>query len=273
MRDGRSSSPVRTSTASRAPRSIFDVVGHSETPVGGLTPPDSHGMAPSVLLPPAQAQKVMTLGGGGPAKPFPMSTSSTSASRRPTTCPDRRWRTGARCRTPSSCPTARCSSATGGGLEEDPSKAELRSEIYDPAANAWRPGATAVVPRLYHSVALLLPDGRVITAGSNPHRRDDELRLELYHPPYLFRGPRPFIESAPSAVTHAEAFEIHTPQADAILADHQAHGDDRYTEQPRHLTAQASLPRCAASWFGAPGGTCSSSPTTTASPRQPPGSR
>ena len=86
---------------------------------------------------------------------------------------------------------------SGGGLEEDPSKAELRSEIYDPAANAWRPGATAPVPRLYHSVALLLPDGRVITAGSNPHRRDDELRLELYHPPYLFRGPRPFIESAP----------------------------------------------------------------------------
>jgi hypothetical protein len=33
---------------------------------------------------------------------------------------------------------------------------------------------------------------------------------------YLFRGPRPFIESAPSAVTNGQAFEIHTPQADAI---------------------------------------------------------
>jgi len=41
---------------------------------------------------------------------------------------------------------------------------------------------------MYHSIALLLPDGRVLAAGSNPNRRDDELRLEIFHPPYLFRG-------------------------------------------------------------------------------------
>ena len=194
---------------------IFDVVGHSETPVGGLTPPDSHGMAPSVLLPPAQAQKVMTLGGGGPAGPVAdvnlvdLSVAAPSYVAGPPMAHRRTMQNAV-------VLPDRTVFVSGGGLEEDPSKAELRSEIYDPSANAWRPGATAVVPRLYHSVALLLPDGRVITAGSNPHRRDDELRLELYHPPYLFRGPRPFIEAAPSAVTHGEAFEIHTPQADAI---------------------------------------------------------
>ena len=55
---------------------------------------------------------------------------------------------------------------------------------------------------MYHSIALLLPDGRVLTAGSNPEANDvpgGELRLELYHPPYLFRGPRPIIDRAPSA--------------------------------------------------------------------------
>src|SRR5207247_5457131 len=44
---------------------IFDVNTHTETPVAGLAPADSHGMAPSFLLPPAQAQKAMVLGGGG----------------------------------------------------------------------------------------------------------------------------------------------------------------------------------------------------------------
>jgi FtsP/CotA-like multicopper oxidase with cupredoxin domain len=194
---------------------IFDVVGQSETPVGGLTPADSHGMAPSLLLPPAQAQKVMTLGGAGPGGPVPdvnlvdLSVAAPAYVAGPPMAHRRTMQNAV-------VLPDRTVFVSGGGLEEDPSKAELRSEIYDPAANAWRPGATALVPRLYHSVALLLPDGRVITAGSNPHRRDDELRLELYHPPYLFRGPQPFIESAPSTVTHGEAFEIHTPQADAI---------------------------------------------------------
>jgi FtsP/CotA-like multicopper oxidase with cupredoxin domain len=194
---------------------IFDVTSQSETPVGGLTPPDSHGMAPSLLLPPAQAQKVMTLGGGGPAAPVPdvnlvdLSGASPSYVAGPPMAHRRTMQNAV-------VLPDRTVFVSGGGLMEDPAAAELRSELYDPSANAWRPGATAVVPRLYHSVALLLPDGRVITAGSNPHRRDDELRLELYHPPYLFRGPRPFIESAPSTVTYNQAFEIDTPQADDI---------------------------------------------------------
>ena len=139
---------------------IFDVVGHSETPVGGLTPPDSHGMAPSVLLPPAQAQKVMTLGGGGPAGPVAdvnlvdLSVAAPSYVAGPPMAHRRTMQNAV-------VLPDRTVFVSGGGLEEDPSKAELRSEIYDPSANAWRPGATAVVPRLYHSVALLLPDGRV----------------------------------------------------------------------------------------------------------------
>jgi hypothetical protein len=38
-------------------------------------------------------------------------------------------------------------------------------------------------------VALLVPDGRVITAGSNPARKTEELRIEVFWPPYLFAGP------------------------------------------------------------------------------------
>jgi hypothetical protein len=92
----------------------------------------------------------------------------------------------------------------------------LESEIYDPAAGTWTAAATATVPRLYHSVALLLPDGRVATAGSNPDRGDDELRIEIFHPPYLFQGRRPFIENAPQHVAYGSHHTLTTPTAQDI---------------------------------------------------------
>ena len=48
--------------------------------------------------------------------------------------------------------------ASGGTLSrEDRTVARLQSEIYDPATNTWRIGATATVVRMYHLIALLLP--------------------------------------------------------------------------------------------------------------------
>jgi hypothetical protein len=101
---------------------------------------------------------------------------------------------------------------SGGGSEGE-ARPVLESEIYDPQSGTWTVTATATVPRLYHSVALLLPDGRVATAGSNPDRGDDELRIEIYHPPYLFRGRRPFIEEAPAAASYGGEFTLRTPNA------------------------------------------------------------
>lgn len=43
----------------------------------------------------------------------------------------------------------------------------LEPEVYNPQTNTWRTLPPAHVPRNYHSVALLMPDGRVWTAGSN----------------------------------------------------------------------------------------------------------
>jgi hypothetical protein len=110
---------------------------------------------------------------------------------------------------------------SGGGYRgETRADAVHQAELYDPATNAFRSAGTQLVSRLYHSIALLLPDGRVITAGSNPDRGDDELRLELYHPPYLFRGPRPFIQDVPQEWVYGSEVAIHTPQASEIKWAH-----------------------------------------------------
>jgi len=79
----------------------------------------------------------------------------------------------------------------GSGMEESHTHVSPHAEIYHPATNSWRGAAASRVDRLYHSVALLVPDGKVVTAGSNPARKDEELRIEVFWPPYLFRGPRP----------------------------------------------------------------------------------
>jgi hypothetical protein len=65
----------------------------------------------------------------------------------------------------------------GNGQSESAPAAVLDAEIYAPGSNTWSLAAKAKVARMYHSIALLLPDGRVLAAGSNPDRRDDELRM------------------------------------------------------------------------------------------------
>lgn len=117
---------------------------------------------------------------------------------------------------------------SGGALaREERVVARLQSEIYDPATDTWRIGAAASVVRLYHSIALLLPDGRVITAGGNPPPYgqqvaweppdpNEELRLEVYSPPYLFAGPRPIINAAPAEWAYGQNVVIGTPQAGEI---------------------------------------------------------
>ncbi|MCA1438577.1 hypothetical protein I6F33_37600, partial [Bradyrhizobium sp. BRP20] len=79
----------------------------------------------------------------------------------------------------------------GSMMEEHAAAAALEAEIFDPVSGTWTMAAESRVPRLYHSVALLVPDGKVVTAGSNPARKTEEMRIEVFWPPYLFAGPRP----------------------------------------------------------------------------------
>ncbi|KAK1093034.1 hypothetical protein LTR48_003165 [Friedmanniomyces endolithicus] len=87
--------------------------------------------------------------------------------------------------------------AEGFNLATDPAFEVL---IYNPKATLgqrWTTGASSTIPRLYHSVALLLLDGTLMIAGSNPDQMPvvapdvdpqgfhTEFAVEIYTPPYL----------------------------------------------------------------------------------------
>ena len=90
--------------------------------------------------------------------------------------------------------------AQGFGLATDPTYTLLLYNPSQPLGQRWRTAATSSIARLYHSVALLLLDGTVLIAGSNPVQMPlltpvpgqvpsedyvTEFRVEVYTPPYL----------------------------------------------------------------------------------------
>jgi hypothetical protein len=89
----------------------------------------------------------------------------------------------------------------------------LQTELWDPDTRVWRLGPAQHEFRTYHSTALLLPDGRVVSAGDDYHGPSfTQDTAEIYEPPYLFDGdapaPRPAIAGAPEAITWAQPFDV-----------------------------------------------------------------
>jgi hypothetical protein len=104
--------------------------------------------------------------------------------------------------------------ATGGSSApgfDNPAGAVHVAEIWDPATGAWSPMASSTRYRGYHSTAVLLPDARVLSSGG-----DSQPNAEVYSPPYLFKGARPTISSAPASVSYGQIFTVNTPDAAGI---------------------------------------------------------
>lgn len=113
--------------------------------------------------------------------------------------------------------------ATGGGTTTgvvDFAEAALEAELWSPVTKTWTTMARMQVPRLYHSTALLLPDGRVLVAGGGSFndypQPTDQLSAEIYSPSYLFEGTRPTITSAPTTIQYGTPFSVATPNASSI---------------------------------------------------------
>jgi hypothetical protein len=99
----------------------------------------------------------------------------------------------------------------GGGKQQKYDTPTKVPELYNPATERWVSLAPQQGSRMYHSTALLLPDGRVLSAGQNAG--DLATFGEIFSPPYLFQGPRPTIARMPQAVRYGDGFQVATPDA------------------------------------------------------------
>ena len=102
--------------------------------------------------------------------------------------------------------------AVGGNQSGEYGSFVEQPELYNPSTNTWTLMAPQVGGRGYHSTAILLPDGRVVSSGSDSGK-PLEMSYEIYSPPYLFNGSRPTITTAPSSVNYGQQFTIVTPNA------------------------------------------------------------
>ena len=106
---------------------------------------------------------------------------------------------------------------TSGTGFSDESGAVFAAELWDPKTGTWSTMASNSVVRVYHSTSLLLKDGRVLNTGSGDGAGvTNHYNAELFSPPYLFKGTRPAISSAPSAVGYAQSFFVGTANPTAI---------------------------------------------------------
>src|SRR5579864_7507975 len=112
--------------------------------------------------------------------------------------------------------------AVGGSVnDEDTSSLSLNADLYDPIANTFSSAGANATERLYHSVAMLLPDATVWLAGGNPVRGTYNNTVEIYKPGYLFNSSggaatRPSITSAPPSIAWGNQFVVQTPDAATI---------------------------------------------------------
>ena len=99
------------------------------------------------------------------------------------------------------------------------------AELWNPATGTWTTMARETQTRTYHSTALLLPSGRVLSSGSGEGGgitlANSEFTAQIYSPPYLFKSdgsaaPRPGITSAPTTLHYNQTFTVETPSAASV---------------------------------------------------------
>jgi hypothetical protein len=187
------------------PPGFWDAEANTFSSVPGLSLPDHRDMGASILLPPAQDQKVMVIGGG--SQDLPTDTTAIVDLKQPSPS----FVSGPSISAPKVfvsaviLPDRTVFQTNGAGRNWSYPPAPdypyvRKAQIYHPDTNTWQDAADATVGRAYHSEAILLPDGRVATFGSNSSDQDAhswEQRIEIYKPAYWSKT-RPVISVDPT---------------------------------------------------------------------------
>ncbi len=207
---------------------IWDIQNGSFQVVPGMRNPHDTETSGSVLLPPAQAQRYAIVGGGGVGQ----SNKGTGRidvvdlkDKHP------RWHAAnklpVQTRYPNLVITPDDTVFISNGSKDYRGMHGtnlLQAFSFNPKNNSLTQLAAPEIGRDYHSEALLLPNGSIITIGGNPlfgNKEDTEpqtfeQRLEVYNPPYLYRGPRPKLSGGPGKVRRGGSPVFSTPDAASI---------------------------------------------------------
>lgn len=191
---------------------IYDYGANTITSVSGLQNKDERDQSASVLLPPAQDQKVLTIGGGNidsnpDANRLTDIIDLKAANPTYTVGPQIPQgtvdlgngpvaETGAQGKMYVSAVLLPDGTVleTGGGLHNRANPV-YEASIFDPTTTTFDPVAADPEARGYHSSSFLLPDGRVMSTGDNPGNGTWNHNVSIYTPPYLLKGTRPTITS------------------------------------------------------------------------------
>ncbi len=223
MRDGRlfySGVSTFGGNAAEVPPGLWDFTANTYQTVPGLTDDTRRDMGASVMLPPAQDQRIMVIGGGDQ---FAIVGAVSSTAIADLKLANPAFVPGPSLDAAKMYPSAvilpdSTVLATGGATKSVNygGTPVTSTQIFNPKTNAWTKMASATVGRVYHSSAILLPDGRVATFGGNP-LNSFEMRIEVFTPPYLETGTaRPTLSGGVNDLNYGDFANYTTTQASAI---------------------------------------------------------
>ncbi|HEY5030901.1 MAG TPA: galactose oxidase early set domain-containing protein [Actinomycetes bacterium] len=221
------------------------------TDVPGLTHTDHRNQAAAVMLPPAQLQQFVVMGGGSSNGSNAISDTNfvdlTQASPHYVSGPPLAAAKGF----VSSVVLPDYTVLETGGSSRWRAGFVYEASILDPVTRTFSQVAPDPVGRTYHSSAFLLPDGRVVTLGSNPSDGSFDQRISIFSPPYLFKGPRPQITSAPAEIHYGDTISVASTDSGLPLVHmslirlpiqtHQNSPDERLVDIPSTFTDTSAV--------------------------------
>ncbi|MDT0403914.1 radical copper oxidase GlxA [Streptomyces edwardsiae] len=248
---------------------VWDVETNQFTKVPGLSDADLMETSGTVLLPPAQDEKYMVIGGGGVGESEKASEKTRIVDLKagePEFTDGPSMDKGTRYPQASVLPNDDV--LVSGGSEDYRGRGDsniLEARIYDTEKNEFKRVADPLVGRNYHSGSILLPDGRLMFFGSDSLYADKantkpgefEQRIEIYTPPYLYGdneqpelsgGPKTVERGGSATFTSADAASVesvrlirpsastHVTDVDqrSIALDFEAEGDEITVTVPKN---------------------------------------
>ncbi|MGX1910366.1 galactose oxidase-like domain-containing protein [Streptomyces phaeochromogenes] len=207
---------------------VWDLKTNKFNKLKGMSDPKLLETAGTVLLPPAQDEKYMVIGGGGVGE----SEQSSKKTRiidllddSPKFVDGPELEKGTRYPQYSILPNDDV--LVSGGSEDYRGRGDsniLQARMYDSKSNDFKRVADPLVGRNYHSGSILLPDGRVMFFGSDSLYADKantkpgkfEQRVEIYTPPYLYQGSRPSLSGGPKTIERGGSGTFTSQHASSI---------------------------------------------------------